>query len=288
MAAHSSWPLLYGNPAIQTRVSIARPPSPPFEDSDVLVLSSRSTSPDSSSVGSAVLYLDLRIFLPVMKTTGINWAFAGLRQTTPLVKEQEGAVRCRWEHTIDSHGSGEPPDEGVMTTRIDEDGGEVEVETGVGLNAETGKMGPYEEVWKDQNIPSGTSFAFLMSTTNPNLSTRFMAVIGPHAMGLSQGDTEDEFSPVGQRGQGGFHAVRLRVDNAERLRGEMPSQNYETVFSTGHTILDGQLGALVNALSEREREGKDPWQRGERVVLVSGQQERPWSWVVWDAGYVHA
>ncbi|KIJ04501.1 hypothetical protein PAXINDRAFT_22207 [Paxillus involutus ATCC 200175] len=148
MTAHSSWPLLYGNPTIQTRVSIARPPSPPIEDSDVLVLSSRSTSPDSSSVGSAVLYLDLRFFLPVMETTGINWAFAGLRRTTPLVEEQEGAVRYRWEHTIDSHGSGEPPDGGMMTTQIDEDGEEVVVETGVGLNPETGKMGPYEEVWK--------------------------------------------------------------------------------------------------------------------------------------------
>jgi hypothetical protein len=115
-----------------------------------------------------------------------------------------------------------------------------------------------------------------------------MAVIGPHAMGLSQGDPEDESSPVGQRGQGGFHAVRFRADNPERLRGERPPQNYETVFSTGHTILDGQLGALVNALSEREREGKDLWQRGEGVVLISRQQGKPWSWVVWDAGHVHA
>lgn len=140
--------VLHGAPTIQTRVSIARPPSPPKEDSDVLVLSSRSTLPDSSSIGSAVLYLDLRLLLPVTKTSSISWAFAGLRYTVPLLEEQPEAVRYRWEHTIDSHGRGEPPDEGTMVKRTEEDGEEVEVETGEGLNPDTGKMGPYEEVWR--------------------------------------------------------------------------------------------------------------------------------------------
>ncbi|KIK97247.1 hypothetical protein PAXRUDRAFT_766324, partial [Paxillus rubicundulus Ve08.2h10] len=227
---------------------------PPFEDSGVLVLSSRSTSPDSSPVGSAVLYLDLRLFLPAMNTTGIDWAFAGLRQT----EEQESAVQHRY--TIDSHWSGEPPDEQTMMTRIDENGEEVVVETGVALDPETGKVAPYEEVWKEQNISSGISFAFLVSTTNADLSTRFVAVIGPHAMGLSQGDPEDDFLTCGQRGQGGFHAVRLRADNPERLGMERRPPNYETVFSTGHAILE------VIALAEREGE-----RGGEGVVLIRGQ-----------------
>ncbi|KAF9221711.1 hypothetical protein BS17DRAFT_757056 [Gyrodon lividus] len=287
MATLSSWPLLYGNPTTQTRVSIARPPSLPFEDSDVLVLSSRSTLPDSLSVGGAVLYLDLRLFLPVVKTTSINWAFAGLRHTIPIVEEQEGAVRYRWEHMIDSHVSREPPDEGTMMTRIDDDGEEWEVETGVGLNPETGEMGPYEEVWKEQNVPSGTPYAFLISSTNPYLSTRFMAVLGPHAMGLSQGGTEEESSPARCRGLGVFHAVRLKSDKLESLQGESLHSNYETVFSTGHNTLDGELAALVDTLIARQREGKEPWQRGERVVLMKSREGKPWTWIVWDAGNVH-
>ncbi|KAF9238685.1 hypothetical protein BU15DRAFT_47441 [Melanogaster broomeanus] len=288
MTSLPGWPLLHGIPTIQKRVSIARPPSLPFEDSDVLVLSSRSTSLDLTSVGTEVLYLDLRLFLPVTETTGINWGFAGLRQTIPLVEEQEGpAVRYRWVHTIDSHGSGEPPDEGTMVRRINEDGEEVEVETGEGLNPDTGEMGIYEEVWQEQHAPSGTPFAFLMSSTNPNLSTRFMAVLGPHAMALSQGDIEDESSPARGSAPGVFHAVRLRSDKPGSSRGERALPNYEPVFSTGCHTLDSQLAALVDALGERQRGGKELWQRGESVVLTSNQQGKPLTWIVWDAGHVH-
>ncbi|KIJ60924.1 hypothetical protein HYDPIDRAFT_116612 [Hydnomerulius pinastri MD-312] len=286
MTSSSSWPALFGAPTVQTRLSIARPPSPPTEDSDVLVLSSRSTLHDSSTVGSSVLYLDLRLFLPVTKSASINWAFAGLRETIPLLEEQAEAVRYRWEHTIDSHGSGEPPDEGTMVKRIEENGEEVEVETGVGLNPETGKMGPYEEVWKEQNIPPGTPFAFLMSDPNPRESTRFLAVLGPHAMGLSQGEGEDGRLSAIQSGESGtFHAVRLRTGKPEGLLGKMPLLIYETVFSTGCRSLDDQLRALLTALTAREREGKEPWQRGESIVLMEGREGKPWTWVVWDAGY---
>lgn len=148
MAAQPSWPALYGTPVIQKRASIARPPAPPTEDSNVLVLNSRSTSPDSCVVGAEVLYLDLRLSLSTTEPVRINWAFAGLRETIPLNEEEESAVRYHWRHTIDSHGSDEPPDEGTMVQRKDKDGESIEVETGVGLDPETGKMGPYEEVWK--------------------------------------------------------------------------------------------------------------------------------------------
>jgi len=150
----SKWPDLYSAPSISARVSIARPPLPPFEDSDVLVLSSRSTLPDSQTIGNTLLYLDLRLSLPVTPTCKLNWAFAGLRYTLPLSEQVErsggGAVvaRYRWEHIIDSHGSGEPPDEGTLLRRIEGDGSEVEVEVGVGLDPETGIIGPYEEIWK--------------------------------------------------------------------------------------------------------------------------------------------
>lgn len=149
MAAQLSWPALYGAPVIQRRVSIARPPAPPMEDSDVLVFNSRSTLPDSSVVGAKVLCLDLRLSLPTTEPVRVNWAFAGLRETISLDEElEENAVRYHWKHAIDSHGSDEPPDEGTIFKRKDKTGESLEVESGVGLDPETGKMGPYEEVWK--------------------------------------------------------------------------------------------------------------------------------------------
>lgn len=143
------WTQLHGVPSVSKRVSIAWPPFPAFEDSDVLVLSSRSTLPDSLLIGNTVLYLDLRFTLPP-PTSKITWAFAGLRHTIPLTekdRDDSAVVRYRWEHTIDSHGSGEPPDEGTIVIKIGKDGSETEVENGMGLAPKTGKLGPYEEIW---------------------------------------------------------------------------------------------------------------------------------------------
>ncbi|KAI6037995.1 hypothetical protein EDC04DRAFT_2531233, partial [Pisolithus marmoratus] len=173
-----------GLPSISRRISIARPPFPPFEDSDVLVLSSRSTLRHSSAVGNVLLYLDLRLSLA---TSNVNWAFAGLRYTIPLLESDSSAIaRYRWEHIIDSHGSGEPPDEGTVVKRIKEDGSEEEVEIGVGRDPDTGNIGLYEEIWEDEPLPAGSAFAFLISDPSPNTSRRFLAVVGEHAMALSQ------------------------------------------------------------------------------------------------------
>lgn len=65
------------------------------------------------------------------------WGFAGIRVTlssTPL--------RFRWNHYIDSQGRNGPPDEGTMTSCDGE-----EVETGIGVNPETGEQETYEERW---------------------------------------------------------------------------------------------------------------------------------------------
>lgn len=131
-----------------------------MEDSDVLVLSSRSTLPDPSIVGAEVLYLDLRLSLPTTKPVRINWAFAGLRETIPLDEEEENAVRYHWEHTIDSHGGDEPPDKGTM---VKGKGESIEVESGVGRDPETGKMGPYEEVWKCVQLVNKYSLGVLLT-----------------------------------------------------------------------------------------------------------------------------
>ena len=97
-----------------------------------------------------VLYLDLRLPLPTTGSVSINWASAGLRKTVPLTLDEgeENAVRYQWKHAIDSHGRDEPADEGTMVHRKNESGENIKVEIGVGIDPETGKMGPCEEVGK--------------------------------------------------------------------------------------------------------------------------------------------
>ncbi|KAF9238686.1 hypothetical protein BU15DRAFT_47509 [Melanogaster broomeanus] len=138
MSSTESWPELHGEPFISIRETIAWLPSTPaFEDSDVLVLSSRSTSP---GVGSTLFYLDLRLSLPLSKTSTVSWGLAGLRHTLSIAPDP---VRHRWDHTtIDSRGDGHA-DEGEVIRR---DGREFE--TGVGINPATGQQEAYEEIWR--------------------------------------------------------------------------------------------------------------------------------------------
>ncbi|KAH7882212.1 hypothetical protein F5I97DRAFT_1817656 [Phlebopus sp. FC_14] len=271
---------LHGSPSVGKRLSIARPPSSPYEDCDVLVLSSRSTLPDPTSVGNILLYLDLRVTLPVSPASSIDWAFSGLRYTLAPPESQQGAVRYRWEHSIDSHGTGEPLDEGTMVKRTGDDGQEVEVETGVGLNPETGEMGPYEEVWKEIGLPPNSPFVFLMSDPNPSSSTRFMAIVGEHGLALSQDGGRSAASCPKT-----FHATRVR-----RAQEKMPSDSYETLYTTGYRSLEQQIGRLWSAAARRIKEKKEMWRRGESVVFTEDKpnenSEDEWSWTVWDAGYV--
>ncbi|KAG1744629.1 uncharacterized protein EDB91DRAFT_1010773, partial [Suillus paluster] len=163
-----------GAPSISTRNSIAWNGEQPYEDSDVLVLSSRFTSVPLSK-DSTVLCLDLRLPKHLVPESVVTWGFSGIRLTlssTPL--------RFRWSHYIDSRGLG-PPDEGTMTSCDGE-----EVETGIGLNPQTGEHEPYEERWVDQPVTPTTPFVFLTSSREPSESTGFIAVLGGHALALRQ------------------------------------------------------------------------------------------------------
>ena len=135
-------------PSVSTRVNIAWPPAPPSEDSSVLVLSS---SPYISKLDPhalpCVLYLDLRLSLPLSETSELKWAFAGLRHTLQC----EPNPKFRWDHFIDSR-RGLPGndivDEGETILSKDPiTGDEIEVEIGMGWNPDTGRVEKYEEMW---------------------------------------------------------------------------------------------------------------------------------------------
>ena len=126
---------LYGEPFVSTRESIAWLPSAPSEDSDVLVLSSRSTT--SGTAGATILFLDLRLLLPLGRESKVTWGFAGLRYATST-----SPARMRWFRPIGSRDDA-LVDEGEMEYR---DG--VGIETGIGLNPATGQRAAYEEIWR--------------------------------------------------------------------------------------------------------------------------------------------
>ncbi|KAI6147853.1 hypothetical protein BKA82DRAFT_4145404 [Pisolithus tinctorius] len=233
--------------------SIARPPSAPFEDSDVLVLSSRSTLPDSTTVGSVLLYLDLRLSLTITLRSSINQASAGLRYTIPLPESDSSAIaRYRWEHIIDSHGSDEPPDEGTIVKRIKEDGSEEEVEIG------------------DEPLPAGSAFAFLISDTSPSASKQFMAVVGEHGMVLSH---HRHVSPL--------RAARIKYAQNH----ETDEFEWETTYAIGDFSLEKQLERVANEMTSRAREGEALWKRGEIKVVKDREGGELGRWTVWDAGY---
>ncbi|KAF9221709.1 hypothetical protein BS17DRAFT_238866 [Gyrodon lividus] len=249
----SSWPTLYGEPFISIRESIAWPPSTPaFEDSDVLVLSSRPTSP---GVGSTLLYLDLRLSLPLSKTSTINWGLAGLRHTLSIAPDP---VRHRWDHaTIDSRDDGYM-DEGKIIRR---DGREIE--TGIGFNPTTGQKEAYEEIWRDEPLPEGSPYIFVTSSPIAEIATATMAVLGPHALALSQ----DQEMPGGAKR---FHAVRMEQRPTSAQDTET---TWNIIFSTGYAEQEKELSDLLELVGQGHK-----CARGSEVNLGSR------TWTVWDAG----
>jgi hypothetical protein len=132
-----------GKPSASTRVSISWLPAPPAEDSSVLVLSS---CPYKSKSGLPfLLYIDLRLSLPLSPSSRITWAFAGVRHTL----HTEPHPKFRWDHFIDSRkgleGS-DTVDEGE--TVVSRGPTQVEVETGLGWNPENHRLERYEELWR--------------------------------------------------------------------------------------------------------------------------------------------
>lgn len=123
---------------------------------------------------------------------------------------------------------------------------------------------------------------FLVSNADPDQSTGFMAVVGPHAMGLWQ-IAADERLPTTHRNK--IHAVRLRSDSKKLRSGEGKLPTYSKVFSTGCQTLDDRLRKLVEELLAHEREGRRLWKRGEKLTLRDNRG-RDSTWTVWDAGYV--
>lgn len=139
-----------GGPSVSTRVSISWPPALATEDSSVLVLSSSPYYKSTSDPNALpfLLYLDLRLSLPLSPSSQITWAFAGIRHTLQV----DPHPKFRWDHFIDSRKGKEGSDtvdEGeTIVSRDATSGHNIEIETGVGWNPDAGRLQRYEEVWR--------------------------------------------------------------------------------------------------------------------------------------------
>lgn len=131
-------------PLISLRVSLRFLPAPPTEPTDTLVL---------NAGGLKSLYTDFR---PLRGTPGsCDWALSG-------AKEDLGGGRARWTRIIDSRRAPRAPGDKGPNAPVEADEGMCErlengdeLERGEMLNPETGRIESYEEVWRDEEVPSG-------------------------------------------------------------------------------------------------------------------------------------
>ncbi|EIN11197.1 hypothetical protein PUNSTDRAFT_25082, partial [Punctularia strigosozonata HHB-11173 SS5] len=127
---------------VSRRVSLRFLPSPPSEPTDTLVLTAGVLPPSTSRN----FFVDFRPFSD--DPSKCEWAFAGY-------KIRPEADKSRWIHLIDSRGAdweGEDgrEDSGIFETLPNGD----DLERGEMLDPASGKIRPYEEVWRDDPLPS--------------------------------------------------------------------------------------------------------------------------------------
>lgn len=266
-----------GKPSTSTRVSLSWPPAPPAEDLSVLVLSSRPYKSTSDlNALPFVLYLDLRLSLPLSLSSQITWAFAGIRHTLQV----DPHPRFRWDHFIDSRKGNEGSDvvdEGEMIASLDATTGQdIETETGVGWNPEAGRVQRYEEVWSERPLVPGQSYAFLTIEDDPRVSNAFIAVVGPDALALSQIDGQS------------FQAIRMTRNSSSPTS----HTGWTLIYSTpppsiSLNSLDTALRNFLTLLDEKERAStRTSWNRGDKVRL--GWESGCRNWTVFDCGIITA
>ena len=124
----------------------AQLPGEPIENTSTIVL----TSKDSHFVDVRILLEPYKLEKGMASNTEacLQWAFAGKSRMTAEKKNEKGDTifwHNVWDHWIDSKSNKPEIDEGEMTVQKD---GTV-LEEGVNVNAATGAVEHYEELWDD-------------------------------------------------------------------------------------------------------------------------------------------
>ena len=114
----------------------------------------------------------------------LDWAFAGV-STTTASPQTGGPSHTVWSHWIDSESWDPDPDEGDMYEQED---GDI-LERGQNVDAETGEVKKYEELWHDVGIQhvgdNQTDVSIVLKTEEINRNTRAMIVrVGDWCQGI--------------------------------------------------------------------------------------------------------
>lgn len=153
-------------PSVARRISMRFLHNEPTEHTSTLVL---------NAGGATNLYTDFRPFLD--DPANCEWAFAGQK-----VYLSDG--RCAFSHLVDSRvpAGGEPaPDIGRWHVLANGD----ELETGEMLNPASGRVEPYEEVWREEDVVPGTKVVALKLMDGDTVRGIFVQV-GDWAQGVVQ------------------------------------------------------------------------------------------------------
>lgn len=212
-------------PSVSHRISLRFPPHPAEELTTTLVL---------NGGGTTHLYTDFRPLIDDPKTC--EWAFAGKK--THL---DDG--RCTWSHVVDSRDAGDIADSGALpdigTCHTLPNGDEME--TGEMVNPTSGKVEPYEEVWREEEVPAGASVMVLtlQQSAKPSDDPRgiFMRV-GKWAQGVVRG--EHGVSACRWKFEGAnWMQVASYGEDSHRLPAPTGSSLMDTMVDTPGTLRDG-------------------------------------------------
>ena len=114
----------------------------------------------------------------------LDWAFAGISKTTKS-EHDNGPSHTVWSHWIDSQTSDPNTDEGDMYDQGDRD----TLECGQNVDAETGEVKKYEELWHDVGVEQvgdeEEHVSVVLQAENVASETRAMVVrVGNHVQGM--------------------------------------------------------------------------------------------------------
>ncbi|KJA17150.1 hypothetical protein HYPSUDRAFT_146874 [Hypholoma sublateritium FD-334 SS-4] len=149
--------------SVSERRSIRWPPAPASEPTDTLVLS-----------GATGVFVDVRFLKDAPGEGVLDWAFAGVKEEL-----RDGGVR--FVHHIDSRtlDARSVVDAGYNTPLPDGD----TLEVGEMVNPATGRVAPYEEVWRER--PTGSGGVLFVANA---ARTTWRARVGAWEVALGRGE----------------------------------------------------------------------------------------------------
>lgn len=121
----------------------------------------------------------------------------------------------------------------------------------------------------------GLSYVFLTSDEEPQNSNSFIAILGSHALALSQTDGEP------------FQAVRMAKTPSPSIRSAENLHGWKAIYSTLSPSESNPLGAVLSEFldllhSKESSNTIDLWIRGEKIRL--GPENVSRYWTVFDCG----